>query len=66
MKALVIDSEAAYEKSFGGLFYVFLRALGRDDDESHRRVFRAAGLGRHLAVRGRAQTIRPRSGKGRP
>ena len=29
-----IDSEAEYEKSFGGLFYVFLRALSQNDDES--------------------------------
>ena len=33
VKALMIDSEAAYQESFGGLFYVFLRALSRNDDD---------------------------------
>jgi exodeoxyribonuclease V beta subunit len=32
VKALRIDSEAAYKKSFGGLFYVFLRALSQKED----------------------------------
>ena len=35
MKVLMIDSEAAYEQSFGGLFYVFLRTLSCEESERH-------------------------------
>jgi exodeoxyribonuclease V beta subunit len=34
VKALGIGSEAVYESRFGGLFYVFLRALDPDDEGS--------------------------------
>ena len=60
VKALRIENEFDYEKTIGGLFYVFLRALSHDqgDGESGSgRLFQAADVGRGLAVRGGTQTI---------
>ena len=59
VKALAIRSEADYERSFGGLFYIFLRSLR--PQETHARagcLFRSAELGRDPVLRRRAQAIR--------
>ena len=65
VKALRIDSEAAYEKSFGGLFYVFLRALGRDDDEPRGVYFERPGWADILQYEAELRRFELRSGKGR-
>ena len=45
VRALRVRSESAYEKSFGGLFYVFLRALGCDQSEACRASISSDSLG---------------------
>ena len=49
--------------SFGGFFYVFLRALSASGDESQGIYFRSEPVDRDLAIRGQAQTIRAREPK---
>ena len=66
VKALLIDSEATYEKSFGGLFYVFLRALGRDDGESQGVYFERPGWSDILQYETELRRFELRSGKGHP
>ena len=66
VKALLIDSEAAYDKSFGGLFYVFLRALGRDEDKSPGVYFERPGWADILEYEAELRRFEPRFGRGRP
>jgi exodeoxyribonuclease V beta subunit len=65
VKALMIDSEAAYQESFGGLFYVFLRALGRNDDDSRGVYFEQPSWADILKYEADLKRFELRSGKGR-
>jgi exodeoxyribonuclease V beta subunit len=65
VKALEIDSEAAYKKSFGGLFYVFLRATGRDDDGSAGVYFEQPSWADILGYEDELRPFQLQAGKGR-
>ena len=65
VRALKINSEAAYEEAFGGLFYVFLRALtrrGTDDGGVH---FERPSWADILKYEDELKRFDLRSGKGR-
>ncbi len=65
VKALMIDSEAVYKKSFGGLFYVFLRALSQNDDDSRGVYFEQPSWDDILKYEADLRRFELRSGKGR-
>jgi exodeoxyribonuclease V beta subunit len=65
VKALLIDSEDAYEKSFGGLFYVFLRALSQDDKDLEDVYFKRPGWTDILQYEAELKRFDLRSGKRR-
>ena len=65
VKALMIDSEAAYRESFGGLFYVFLRALGRNEDDLRGVHFEQPGWADILQYEDELRRFELWSGKGR-
>ncbi len=65
VKALAIDSEAAYERSFGGLFYVFLRAFSRNVNDLQGVYFERPGWTAILQYEADLKRFESRSGKGR-
>ena len=61
VKALRIESESDYERVIGGLFYVFLRALGRDDVEASGVWFRRLTWAEVLRYEADLKRFDPRS-----
>jgi exodeoxyribonuclease V beta subunit len=65
VKALMLKSEAEYSQSFGGLFYVFLRALSQDDGDSRGVYFERPSWADILQYEAELTRFELRPGKGR-
>jgi exodeoxyribonuclease V beta subunit len=66
VKALAISSEAVYERSFGGLFYVFLRSLRGENARTRGVYFKRPSWADILGYEDEVKRFDARSRGGRP
>ena len=66
VKALAIQSEAVYDRSFGGLFYVFLRSLGGENTKPPGVYFKRPSWADILGYEDEVKRFDARSRGGRP
>jgi hypothetical protein len=66
VKALGINSEAVYERSFGGLFYVFLRSLRGENASKPGVYFKKPSWAEILDYEDEVKRFDARSRGGRP